>query len=42
VKIRDVETVVVFVRIHTDEGIVGTGEASLEGKSRRSLPPSGS
>ena len=37
-KIRDVETIVVFggfrnwvfVRVHTDEGIVGTGEATLD------------
>ena len=40
-KIRDVETIVVFggfrnwvfVRVHTDEGIIGTGEATLEGKA---------
>jgi galactonate dehydratase len=40
-KIRDVETVVVFggfrnwvfVRVQTDEGITGTGEATLEGRA---------
>jgi galactonate dehydratase len=42
VKIRDIETVPVFgggrdwvfVRVHTDEGIVGTGEGTLEGRAR--------
>jgi galactonate dehydratase len=41
-KIRDVETIPVFgggrdwvfVRIHTDEGITGTGEGTLEGRAR--------
>ena len=40
-KITDVETVVVFggfrnwvfVRLHTDEGLIGTGEATLEGRA---------
>jgi galactonate dehydratase len=42
VKIRDIETIPVFgggrdwvfVRVHTDEGIVGTGEGTLEGRAR--------
>lgn len=41
-KITDVETVVVhggfrnwvFVRLHTDEGLIGTGEATLEGRAQ--------
>jgi galactonate dehydratase len=41
VKIRDLETIVVhggfrnwvFVRVHTDQGIIGTGEATVEGRA---------
>jgi galactonate dehydratase len=41
-KITDIETVAtqygrrdfVFVRVHTDEGIIGTGEGTLEGRAR--------
>jgi galactonate dehydratase len=41
-KIRDIETIPVFgggrdwvfVRVHTDEGITGTGEGTLEGRAR--------
>src|ERR687894_399209 len=41
-KITDVETVAVhyggrdyvFVRVHTDEGLIGTGEGTLEGRAR--------
>jgi L-alanine-DL-glutamate epimerase-like enolase superfamily enzyme len=41
-KIRDIETIpvfgggrdCVFVRVHTDEGVTGTGEGTLEGRAR--------
>ncbi|MGI8476216.1 MAG: galactonate dehydratase [Thermomicrobiales bacterium] len=41
-KIRDIETIPVFgggrdwvfVRVHTDEGLIGTGEGTLEGRAR--------